>query len=308
MDPTSLDPTHPTWPRELAELDAGEAPRNLRVRGAWPPEGGPAIALVGSRAASPEGLALARQLARELAEAGAVIWSGGAVGIDAAAHEGALDAGVATVGVIGSGLAEGFPWENAGLFERIVASGRGALVACCDDEEKATRARFHERNRVVAACTRALVIVECGVRSGARNAAAVARRLDLPVGVVPYTPGSGLSPGGIVELTELGARPVFSAAHILNLAMRGTTACDPAARPRLRGASTLVDAPPRPRSADPEDPSLRTLLRLLRDEALHVDTLGARAGIDASALGRALFALSVEGLVREATPGVWAAT
>ena len=110
-------------------------------------------------------------------------WSGGALGIDAAAHRGALAAGAPTVVVIGSGVARPTPHEHESLFEQVIACG-GALVSRLDDEAPARTPHYHARNAVLAAATRLTLVIECGLRSGALSTARHATTLGRPVAFV----------------------------------------------------------------------------------------------------------------------------
>src|SRR5579863_5342994 len=143
----------------------------------------PCVAIVGTRAATRYGRRIARELAAELGTAGCCIVSGLALGIDAAAHEGALDAGAPTVGVLGSGHARFFPERNRPLAERIVAAG-GAVLSPFEPEHPALPHQFLARNGIVAALADALVVVEAPARSGALNTASWAAG-RIPVLAVP---------------------------------------------------------------------------------------------------------------------------
>jgi DNA processing protein len=307
--PSSSHRADPAWPCALADLGRKE-PERLRVRGTLPPDHAPAVAIVGSRDASPVALDLAWSWARELASRGVVVWSGGAVGVDTAAHEGALEAGGATVAVLGGGLARPFPPENRPLFDRIAGSGRGAVVSCVADDVPAGAGHFLFRNAVIAACTRALIVVEARLDGGAQKAAASARRLDRPVGVVPFTPGSGLGEGNVIELTVHRAFAVFSVADVMALLETATTVRPVEPRGRRRRSpdrapsAVRAAAPPPP---PPEDPWLLEVLGHLAAGPRHVDALCAATGRAAAEIGRALFALAVEGHVVEAAPGLWGA-
>src|SRR4051812_33380270 len=142
---TSIPPDDPAYPPALAAL---APPPTLYVRGRLP--GGVGVAIVGTREASLAARAFTRTLATALAAEGLVIWSGGAVGIDAAAHEAVLDAGGITVLVAGGGLDRPSPSQHRGLFERVVASG-GALVARVPDGTPPMPPWFIQRNEVLAA-------------------------------------------------------------------------------------------------------------------------------------------------------------
>ncbi|MDQ6930083.1 MAG: DNA-processing protein DprA [Candidatus Eremiobacteraeota bacterium] len=143
----------------------------------------PVAALVGTRAASRAGKNLARRTARDLAAAGITIVSGLALGIDTAAHEGALDAGGLTIGILGGGHEHFFPLSNRDLAARILAAG-GAVCSPYAPEVEARPFRFLERNGAVAALADAAVIVEAPERSGSLNTAGWAAG-RIPVLVFP---------------------------------------------------------------------------------------------------------------------------
>lgn len=130
----------------------------------------PAVAIVGTRAATPYGRRLALRFARELGAAGCCIVSGLALGIDAAAHEGALEAKAPTIGVLGGGHERFFPRRNRELADRMVASG-GAVLSPWPPAHPALAHQFLERNAVVAALADAVVVIEAPARSGALNTA-----------------------------------------------------------------------------------------------------------------------------------------
>ncbi|WP_437874616.1 DNA-processing protein DprA [Sorangium sp. So ce513] len=212
-------PSDPSYPAALwalvteAEAAPPTLPPTLYLRGALPAR--PGIAIVGTRAASDEALRFTRALAAELGEAGYAIWSGGARGVDAAAHEGALAARAPTVVVAGGGLARPYPREHAALFDRILAAG-GALLARVPDDTPPLPALFLQRNAVLAALTLATVVVEAGIESGARSAAAAARRLGRHLCAVPHAPWSPRGVGCALELVG-GARPVTRAADVIDV-------------------------------------------------------------------------------------------
>lgn len=143
-----------------------------------------ALAIVGSRKTSQYGIQTARQLGFQLASSGFTIVSGLARGIDTHAHEGAVAAGGRTVAVIGSGLGQVYPPENMALAEKI-ASGHGAVVSEFPLNTSPSKKTFPMRNRIVAAWSRAVVVVECPEWSGARITANLAGELGRPIYAVP---------------------------------------------------------------------------------------------------------------------------
>ncbi len=166
----------------------------LRSRGRWPPPAGPRVALVGSRKPSPYGEAVAEQLSCDLAAAGVIVISGLAIGIDAAAHRGALNGGGTTVAVMGTGVDLVYPAAHSRLAEDILASG-GALVSQFADGTQPRRANFPARNWTMAALSDAVVVVEAAEGSGALITAQAALELDREVLAVPGSIFSPLSVG-----------------------------------------------------------------------------------------------------------------
>jgi DNA processing protein len=171
------------------------------------------VAIVGSRAATGYGQHVAVELAAALAEKGISTISGGAYGIDAGAHRGALAAGGDTVAVLAGGLSFGYPRGNRALFEAIAA--QGVLVSECPPDAGPTRPGFLVRNRIIAALSRGVVVVEAALRSGALNSARHARELCRPVMAVPGPVTSEYSAGCHELIRDYGAMLVTCAADVL---------------------------------------------------------------------------------------------
>ncbi|WP_035748838.1 DNA-processing protein DprA [Glycomyces sp. NRRL B-16210] len=189
-----LVPGDPDWPDQLRDLmlvcDANEPhvrpPRGLWVRGEHDLAQlcRRSVAIVGSRAATEYGQHLADDLAADLTEAGWTVVSGGAFGIDRAAHLGALARGGATVSVLASGVELPYPKANRSMFDLIAQ--RGLLLSEWPPGASAMKHRFLTRNRVIAALTAGTVVIEAANRSGARNTARHAAELGR---VLMFTPG-----------------------------------------------------------------------------------------------------------------------
>lgn len=160
------------------------------------------IAIVGARAASRAGLDWARALAEEVAREGEIVVSGGALGIDGAAHEGALAAGARTVVVLGTGVDVVYPLRHGPLFHQVVAHG-GALVSPFPAGTAALPGRFPTRNPLIAALSRAVVVVEASARSGSLGTGQAALEQGKPLHCRPGSPGCDL-------LLSRGARPASS--------------------------------------------------------------------------------------------------
>src|SRR5712691_4774125 len=211
-----------------------EAHPPMRARGRWPPPEGPRVAIVGSRRPSPYGEAVAEQLALELARAGVVIVSGLALGIDAAAHRGALNAGGVTVAVMGTGVDIVYPAAHSKLAEDILAAG-GALVSQFPDGTAPRRHNFPARNYTMAALSDVVVVVEAAEGSGALITAEAALDLHKEVMAVPGSVFSPLSVGTHALLRD-GAGLVQNARDVLAvLRPGGEVLDDPLAAPKRLG-------------------------------------------------------------------------
>ena len=202
----------------------------LRTRGRWPPPKGPRVAIVGSRRPSPYGEAVAEQLGLELAHAGVVVISGLALGIDAAAHRGALNGAGVTVAIMGTGVDVIYPAAHAVLAEAILAGG-GALVSQFPDGTAPRRHNFPARNYTMAALSDVVVVVEAAEGSGALITADAALDLHKEVMAVPGSVFSPLSVGTHALIRD-GAGLVQNARDILAaVSLGGEVLDDPLATP-----------------------------------------------------------------------------
>ncbi|MDT0396059.1 DNA-processing protein DprA [Streptomyces sp. NPDC090114] len=203
------------WPGQLDDL--GDArPLGLWVRGGadlrmWALR---SVAVVGARACTEYGAHMAATLAAGLAERGWIVVSGGAYGVDGAAHRGALGSGGATVAVLACGVDRPYPRGHAGLIGRIAE--QGLVVGELPPGDHPTSSRFILRNRVIAALTRGTVVVEAAHRSGSLVTARAARRLGRHTIGVPGPATSGLS-AGVHELLRQDAVLVTDAAEVVEL-------------------------------------------------------------------------------------------
>ena len=206
----------------------------LRTRGRWPPPQGPRVAIVGSRRPSPYGEAVAEQLGLELARVGVVVVSGLALGIDAAAHRGALNGGGITVAVMGTGVDLVYPAAHTALAEAIL-SGGGALVSQFPDGTAPRRHNFPARNYTMAALSDLVVVVEAAEGSGALITAEAALDLHKEVMAVPGSVFSPLSVGTHALIRD-GAGLVQNTRDVLaGLNLGGEVLDDPLATPRGLG-------------------------------------------------------------------------
>jgi len=202
---------------ELAESAfgrlAGTALAGLWIAGDLSALAAPTVAVVGTRAPSDDGRRLAHRVAADLGAAGVCVLSGLALGIDAAAHGGALAAGAPTIGVLGGGHDRFFPPRNAELARRIVAGG-GAVVSPYPPDHPAYPWQFLARNGIVAALADGVVVVEAAARSGALNTASWAADRGIPVMAFPGDVGRPKA-AGCLALIRDGATLVRDAADVL---------------------------------------------------------------------------------------------
>jgi len=200
-----------TIPPLLKEIDG--TPKKIFMRGEWPSFEKPWIAVVGTRKATNEGIEIAKKFSISLSRAGAIIVSGLAFGIDAAAHEGALSASGITIAVLGNGVDKIYPAQNEALGKKIIESG-GALVSEYPDGSPSLPHQFLERNRIISGLSHAVVIIEAPERSGAISTAGHAATQGREVFVVPG-PIYNKNYAGSHRLIRDGARLVTSPEEIL---------------------------------------------------------------------------------------------
>ncbi|KHL15823.1 DNA processing protein [Mumia flava] len=248
------------WPAPLDDLDhvgvhAGVAgrPLGLWMRGRRDLAADGGVAVVGSRDATAYGCDVAADLAADLAESGRCVLSGAALGIDGAAHRGALAVGGPTLAVLACGADVDYPRAHAGLLTRL--SEVGAVVSEQPPGSAPTRARFLTRNRLIAALGAGTVVVEAAVRSGALNTLGWAAELGRLVHAVPG-PVTNRSSSGVHQAIRDG-RAVLAASAADVLEDHGGLLADGLARtPGSRAASTWWDAlAPRARQVLEEVPA-----------------------------------------------------
>lgn len=285
---TFVVPGDPRWPVALDDLGP-EAPFGLWVRGAA--DLGRSLvrsaAIVGSRAATSYGERVAFDLADGLASEGVCVVSGGAYGIDAAAHRGAAARDGRTLVLLAGGVDRAYPAGNARLLEAVVGAG-GALASEVPPASLPTKSRFLQRNRVIAAAGRATVVVEAAWRSGAMSTAHHAARLLRPVGAVPG-PVTSMASAGCHRLLRDGvAVCVTDAAEVRELAglLSAELASDADAAADARVA----------RPHDGLDPVARRVLDALpRRTPASLDRVASVAGVTVAEARGAVGLLELEG-------------
>lgn len=293
-----LHPEHPDYP---ALLDAThDPPPVLFVRGRLSATLGgtsdrPAVAVVGTRRATPWALAYAERLGRELASAGVTVVSGLALGVDGAAHRGALDGDPAgTVAVLGAGFDHLHPPAHRALAERIAAGG--ALVTEHPPDVRARPGSFPRRNRVISGLSRAVVVVEAPGASGVRHTIEFALDQGRDVYAVPQRPDSEVGRAATALLRE-GATPLGSATDLLS-----DYDIVPRPDPALRSPPSAAGV--QQRSAAPSALAHRILAVLQEIEAAPLERL-IEPPASASATLAALTELELSGRVRPDGNGGW---
>ena len=207
-------PGDPDWPTQLDDL-GDTRPFGLWCRGGVDlrPALLNSVSMVGARAASPYGVHVATDLAAQLAEQSWTIVSGGAFGVDVAAHRGAMAAGGVTFAVLAGGVDVPYPRAHAALFEQII--GDGAVLSEAAFGAAPASRRFLTRNRVIAALTRGTVVVEAAARSGAATTARWAEQLNRVLMAVPGPVTSTMSVGSNELLRTRAAIAVTRAAEVV---------------------------------------------------------------------------------------------
>lgn len=286
-----LTPHSPFWPAGFDSLDEG-APLALWVRGdpSRLARLDRSIALIGARAATAYGEHVAGESAAGLVDRGFAIVSGGAYGIDAAAHRAALASGGVTLAFLAGGVDRLYPAGNSELLRRIAATG--VLAAELPPGSAPTRWRFLMRNRLIAASATATVVVEAGHRSGSLNTAGHAAQMARPLGAVPGSILSPASAGTHRLIREYAATCVTTVEEMAELA-------DPLGS----------DTPP-PDGSAPQgaaragsDPEPTVVAHLSSSRAASADEVAARAGLPFTTVAAVLGRMDVEGRARERAGG-----
>lgn len=301
------------WPAGLDALGAGR-PFLLWVRGRLPGPGARAAAVVGSRASTSYGDHVAAEFAVELARGGHPVISGGAFGIDVAAHRACLAVGGHTVAVLAGGVDRLYPRAHEDLLARIAAEG--ALVAEVPPGAEPRRHRFLTRNRLIAALAAGTVVVEAGLRSGALRTAREAIALKRPLGAVPGPVTSPTSAGCHDLLREGMAVCVTTGAQARELVAPVGAGAPGSGAGRTYGASGMHDGtappPPVPRGAvvQPglldglDEAGSRVLDAMPLRAARDADQIAAAAGLALADVRSALGALELGGRVQR-VDGRW---
>ncbi|HET9951036.1 MAG TPA: DNA-processing protein DprA [Candidatus Eisenbacteria bacterium] len=292
------------YPARLLELP--KPPARLFLEGPWD-DVEPIVAIVGSRAASGDGVDLAESIAGDLAAAGIAVISGLARGIDAAAHRGALAAGGRSGAVLGTPIDVSYPRAHRDL-QRRLASSLGILTEVPPDAP-VTPGLFASRNRLLAAMADVVVVVQGREGSGALHTVEAARTLGRPLGAVPWDPREPLGEIPLRLVREGAATLVRDARDIAELIPASGRGARRANRPETAtrpSAGAAEEERIRPRFSETE----ALLLAALRYRAEPLETAASRIGLSIAEAGAALLTLEMArhavrepgGLVRRRRP------
>lgn len=267
-----------TYPRAMLEIP--DPPPILYVKGRLELLGERGLAIVGSRNATAQGAANAANFARALSDAGITVVSGLALGIDAAAHRGALEGGGSTIAVIGTGADIVYPARNRELAHAIAE--RGAIVSEFPLGTSALAANFPRRNRIISALSRGVLVVEAAQRSGSLITARLAGEQGRDVFAIPGSIHSPLSKGCHV-LIKQGAKLVDSVADILE----------------ELGAAPAGGTGRREHGAEEVSPEHARVLQAMGYDAVGFDALRERTALPAERLSAVLMELELAGRVAQ---------
>jgi len=290
----------PTYPQLL--IQTTDAPLVLFCRGGLAPEDARAVAIVGTRSATPYGVRMARNLAAGLAERGVTVVSGMARGVDTEAHRAALEAGGRTIAILGSGLDIVYPAENKSLARAI--ADRGAVLTEFSLGTRPLGSNFPRRNRVISGIAHGVVVVEAAARSGSLITARAALDQGREVFAVPgpVTSAQSRGPNGLIRD---GAKLVEGVRDILEeLPALGAEAPSPRQSP-LKVARAEDEPPSEGDRAPGPDPAAglagdeRTVYEALGAEPVHVDAIVERTGLRVEQASAALLGLELAGLARQ---------
>lgn len=255
--------------------DAGQIPPAIWIRGDTSVLAAPSVAIVGTRSATTYGKAVAQKFAERLAKCGVTIVSGGALGIDHAAHTGALSVGGKTVAVMATGIEGAYPNNHRGLFQQIAESG--CLISQFACGTKPDHFRFLQRNQLIAALSDAVLVVEAPEVSGALRTAGAAADLNRMVFVVP----------GNISLTN------FRGSHAL--IRDGAMLVD---HPDQIIESLGIEAVPEQESAVEDLPEVqRAIVTILGDEPISSEMIVDKTGLDVAVVSSELTLLEMDGVI-----------
>jgi DNA processing protein len=274
------------YPQLLRQIP--DAPPVLYIRGAFIETDRLALAVIGTRRATAYGKEMARTITESVASAGVTIVSGLARGIDAIAHETAVEVGGRTIAVLPSGIDIIYPPEHHELAESVVA--HGALITELPLGEPAERNHFAPRNRILGGLALGTLIIEAAEKSGALMTADAALEQGRDVFAVP---GNALSPAskGTNALIQSGAQVVTSASDVLN-ALNVQQAINPMRKTKVSSSSSTM-------VVKPENDAEAAILECLSTDPQHIDVLARCTNLPVSKINSILTIFEVKGIVRQ---------
>ncbi|MDT0496012.1 DNA-processing protein DprA [Algiphilus sp. W345] len=277
----------PDYPARLVEI--ARAPLALFCQGEASTLARPQLAIVGSRTATAQGLENARAFAAELVRHGLVITSGLALGIDGAAHQGALDGGGSTIAICGTGLDRVYPARHRGLAHRIVEDG--CLVSEFAPGTPALPEHFPRRNRILSGLSLGVLVVEAATRSGSLITARLAAEQGREVFAIPGSIHNPMA-RGCHSLIRQGAKLVETAQDLLD-----ELASQLGERRVVRNTA--------PSSAAALTAAQRRVLKVIDDAPTAFDTLVDRSGLDVASLSAVLLDLELAGFAASQPGGAF---
>jgi DNA processing protein len=295
----------PGYPQPLSRVPA--PPPLLYFRGDWQEEDANAVGIVGSRSCTSYGVKVAGQIARGLVRGGFTVVSGLARGIDVAAHRGALEGGGRTIAALAGGLSKIYPPEHTGLADEIAAN-RGCLITETSMRMDPQPGMFPARNRIISGLSRAIIVVEANVRSGALITAKHAAEQGREVYAVPGPVDSPTS-AGCLELIRNGARLVRSADDIIE-DLRGLKVAQEPGEKKQEARELKSESETRsghreersvtesPTPALPELSVVETRVFEALANRRHADELARELGLSVGELSRTLMQLELKKVAR----------
>ena len=288
----------PAYPAPLLPLPG--MPPVLYLRGDYRSSDERAVGIVGSRDATNQGLRQAKRLAEGLARAGYTVVSGLARGLDAAAHEGALEGGGRTLAVLANGLASVYPPEHDRLAEAVIRAG--GLLSEATMAQKPQAGLFPARNRLISGLSRAVVVVEAREKSGALHTAVHAAEQGLPVLAMPGALDNPLA-GGCHELIRKGAILCRGLDDVLEAVADMPVPRQAVLFPETETKEIPVQAPASAPAEQAPPPMLdgpaKAVWEALAAGPLFVDELGSRTGLGPAELSRVLFQMELARAARK---------
>ncbi|MGC8719336.1 MAG: DNA-processing protein DprA [Thermodesulforhabdaceae bacterium] len=274
-----------------------DPPLFLFAKGSYRPEHAAAVAIVGTRKASARGLMIAERLATDLARHGITVVSGLAIGIDSAAHRGALKAGGDTIAVMGSGLDVPYPRVNRDLIEQI--AGSGVVFSEYPLGTPPEKWRFPLRNRIVSGLSAGVVVVEAGLKSGALITARLALEQGREVFAVPGPVGDERA-AGANKLIKEGAKLVEDVRDIMEECASWFKDLSTFRAGSLRPREIISASPEQSQKGlgSPRDEELK-ILQVLGSEPEHIDKICEKTGLACASVLSLLTMMELKGLVRQ---------